>query len=42
MAWSFVITTAILWIMHFIPGLRLRCTEEAEIVGVDDFYMGEL
>ena len=42
MAWSFAITTAILWIMHFIPGLRLRCTEEAEIVGVDDYYMGEL
>jgi len=40
-AWSFVVTTAILWIMHFIPGLRLRCSEEAEIVGIDDAEMGE-
>lgn len=27
--------------MHFIPGLRLRCDEEAEIVGIDDYDMGE-
>jgi Amt family ammonium transporter len=27
--------------MHFIPGLSLRCTEEAEILGMDDAYMGE-
>jgi len=40
-AWSFVVTTAILWIMHFIPGLRLRVLEEAEIVGIDDAEMGE-
>ncbi len=40
-AWSFVVTTAILWIMHFIPGLRLRSSEEAEIVGIDDAEMGE-
>lgn len=41
MAWSFVVTTIILWAMHFIPGLRLRCTEEEEIVGVDDAFLGE-
>ncbi len=34
-------TTVILWIMHFIPGLRLRASEEAEIVGIDDAYLGE-
>jgi len=27
--------------MHFIPGLRLRTSEEAEIVGIDDAEMGE-
>jgi len=40
-AYSFVMTTAICWIMHFIPGLRLRASEEAEIVGIDDAYIGE-
>lgn len=27
--------------MHFIPGLRLRASEEAEILGIDDAEMGE-
>jgi ammonium transporter, Amt family len=35
------IQTIILWVMHFIPGLTLRTTEEAEILGVDDADMGE-
>lgn len=26
---------------HFIPFLRLRASEEAEIVGIDDSYLGE-
>jgi Amt family ammonium transporter len=39
--YSLVMTTIILWIMHFIPGLRLRAREEAEIVGIDDAYLGE-
>jgi Amt family ammonium transporter len=39
--YSFVMTTIILWIMHFIPGMRLRCDEETEILGVDDAEMGE-
>ena len=41
MSYSFVMTTVILWIMHFIPFLRMRTTEEAEIVGMDDYDMGE-
>ncbi|KIK36354.1 hypothetical protein CY34DRAFT_811359 [Suillus luteus UH-Slu-Lm8-n1] len=41
LAYSFVMTTIILWIMHFTPGLRLRCDEETEILGVDDAEMGE-
>ncbi|KAH9968254.1 ammonium transporter [Russula dissimulans] len=39
--YSLVMTTIILWVMHFIPGLSLRCEEEAEIVGIDDHEMGE-
>lgn len=27
--------------MHFIPGLRLRASEDAEILGIDDAEMGE-
>ena len=34
-------TTLILWILHFIPGMRLRCDEETEILGIDDKEMGE-
>lgn len=41
MAYSFVMTTIILWIMHFIPGMRMRVTEEEEIMGIDDAEMGE-
>jgi Amt family ammonium transporter len=41
LSYSFVMTTIILWIMHFIPGLSLRTTEEAEIIGMDDAEMGE-
>jgi Amt family ammonium transporter len=34
-------TTIIVWVMHYIPGLSLRCDKEAEIVGIDDYEMGE-
>jgi ammonium transporter, Amt family len=27
--------------MHYIPGLRLRASDEAEILGIDDAEMGE-
>jgi len=40
-AYSFTMTTLILWIMHFIPGLRLRADDESEILGIDDAEMGE-
>jgi Amt family ammonium transporter len=36
-----VAQTAILWMMHFVPGLRMRVDEETEIFGVDDTEMGE-
>ncbi|KAG1893816.1 ammonium transporter AmtB-like domain-containing protein [Suillus fuscotomentosus] len=41
LSYSFVMTTIILWVMHYIPGLRIRCDEETEILGVDDAEMGE-
>lgn len=40
-SYSFFMTTVICWIMHFIPGMRLRASEEAEIIGIDDAEMGE-
>lgn len=39
--YSFVGTCIILGIMNLIPGLRLRATEEAEILGIDDAEIGE-
>jgi len=39
--YSFTMTTIILWVMHYIPGLRLRVDEETEILGIDDAEMGE-
>lgn len=40
-SYSFVMTTIILWVMHFIPGCSMRCSEETEILGIDDAEMGE-
>ncbi|KAG6874002.1 hypothetical protein C0995_007959 [Termitomyces sp. Mi166 len=40
-AYTFVVTTIILWVMHCIPGLSLRASEEAEILGIDEAEMGE-
>lgn len=39
--YSFVVTTLILFIMNMIPGLHLRASEEAEILGIDDAEIGE-
>ncbi|KIH95149.1 ammonium transporter [Sporothrix brasiliensis 5110] len=40
-AYSFVGTSLILFVMNMIPGLRLRASEEAEILGIDDSEIGE-
>ncbi|KAG8932479.1 hypothetical protein FRC01_013731 [Tulasnella sp. 417] len=40
-SYSFVMTTIILWIMHFISGCRICTDEESEIVCIDDSEMGE-
>jgi ammonium transporter, Amt family len=39
--YSFVMTTLILFIMNLIPGMSLRASEEAEILGIDDAEIGE-
>ncbi|KAG8720720.1 hypothetical protein FRC08_018336 [Ceratobasidium sp. 394] len=41
LAYSFAMTTLILWIFHIIPGLRLRTTPSAELLGMDRAGMGE-
>jgi ammonium transporter, Amt family len=41
MGYSFVGTCAILFVMNLIPGLSLRCSADAEIIGTDDAEMGE-
>ena len=41
LSYSFVMTTIILWVLHYIPGCRMRCDEDTEILGVDDAEMGE-
>jgi len=33
--------TVILWIMHFIPFMRLRADENSELIGIDESQMGE-
>lgn len=39
--YSFVGTTLILFLLNKIPGMHLRATEEAEILGIDDAEIGE-
>lgn len=40
-AWTFVITYAIMFLINLVPGLHFRATEEAEIVGMDEVELGE-
>jgi Amt family ammonium transporter len=40
-AYSFTMTCLILFILNLIPGLKLRATEDAEILGIDDTEIGE-
>ena len=40
-AYSFGGTCFILFIMNIVPGLSLRASEEAEILGMDDAEIGE-
>lgn len=40
-SYSFVMTSVILFLMNFIPGLSLRVPPEEEDIGLDDGQMGE-
>jgi len=40
-AYGFVVSTIIAVIINFIPGLHLRASEEAELLGMDDDQLGE-
>lgn len=39
--WAFVMSYIIAHIINFIPGLHLRASEEAELLGMDDDQLGE-
>jgi ammonium transporter, Amt family len=40
-AWSFVVSAIIAFAINAIPGLKLRASEEAELLGMDDDQLGE-
>jgi Amt family ammonium transporter len=40
-AYSFGGTCIILFVINLVPGLKIRATEEAEILGIDDAEIGE-
>ncbi|KAF8455778.1 ammonium transporter AmtB-like domain-containing protein [Kalaharituber pfeilii] len=40
-AYTFVVTVAICYAINWIPGLHLRATEQAELLGMDDDQLGE-
>jgi len=42
MAYVAVVTYILLFIVDHIPGLKLRASEESEIVGIDEAECGEL
>lgn len=41
MAYSFVLSCLILFILNFIPGLHLRASEQEEVMGMDETEVGE-
>jgi ammonium transporter, Amt family len=40
-SYSFGVTCIILFVMNLIPGLSLRVTDEAEVLGIDETEIGE-
>lgn len=40
-AYSFVVSAGIAFIINLVPGLKLRASEEAELMGLDDDQLGE-
>nr|AAD40955.1 ammonium transporter MEPa [Microbotryum violaceum] len=41
MAYTFVVTYLLLFVIDHIPGLKLRATEDMEILGIDETELGE-
>lgn len=41
MAYSFFGSCIILYLINLIPGLKLRASEDAEVLGIDDAELGE-
>lgn len=39
--YAFVVSALIAFVINFIPGLHLRASEEAELLGMDDDQLGE-
>ena len=39
--YAFVVSAILAYIVNFIPGLKLRASEEAELLGMDDDQLGE-
>lgn len=42
MAYSFVLSCIILFVLNWIPGLHLRASEQEEVLGMDDIEHGEV
>lgn len=40
-AYSFVVSALLAYIVNYIPGLKLRASDEAELLGMDDDQLGE-
>jgi Amt family ammonium transporter len=40
-AWAFVVSALIAYAINYVPGLKLRASEEAELLGMDDDQLGE-
>jgi Amt family ammonium transporter len=40
-AWAFCVSAILAYGINFIPGLKLRASEEAELLGMDDDQLGE-
>jgi len=41
MGYSFVVSALLAFVINLIPGLHLRASEEAELLGMDDDQLGE-
>lgn len=40
-AYSFVVSAGIAYLINWVPGLKLRASDEAELLGMDDDQLGE-